>query len=351
MRDGLQSRRQFLAGIGGLGISLASTLALGGCSSLPFQSHRPATVPRIGVLSGSDPGDTDRIEPFKQGLTDLGYVDGQTVHIDWRFAEGDAERLPDLAAELVRLPVDVLVTLGATPAARAAMRATDSIPVVFVGVGDPVSAGLVASLAHPGGNVTGISNALAMTSTKRVEVLKDALPGAKRFDLLINPDNPVSLLHPDNPTGPEDRAELEELGRVRSMTFKPIPMRGPQDFDAVFGQLARDRPDGIVLYGDAVFNTHVKRLAELAYVNRLPSLFPFRQFAVAGGLVTYGISLTDVFKRGAYFVDRILKGAKPAELPAEHPAGFELVVNLRTAQALGLTLPEWFLKQANEVIQ
>ena len=331
------SRRRFLCG----SLGLASAGMLAGCG-VPLPGRQPPRVARIGVLSQADANDVDRIGPFREGLRELGYVEGQNLVIEWRFADGKADRLPGLAAELAQLPVDVLVSLGATPAAQAARQASDTIPVVFVGVGDPVGSGLVASLARPGGHVTGMSNFLAATTTKRVELLAEALPGISRIDVIMNPANPAVQ---------EELARTQEAARALGLRSQPRPVRGAEDFEGSFAAMAGERPDAVILLGDAVYNSHVARLARLALANRLPAMFPFREFAVAGGLMTYGNNLADIFRRGAYFVDKILKGTNPAELPVEQPTKFDFVINLQTARTLGLTIPHSVLQQATEIIQ
>jgi putative ABC transport system substrate-binding protein len=273
-------------------------------------------------------------------LRELGYVEGGSIVIEYRFAEGKLERLSDLAAELVRLKVDVLVAAGGTPAASAAKRATTMIPIVMTNIGDPVAVGLVASLARPGWNVTGLSLLGPDTAGKRLELLKEVVPALSRVAVLWNPANPSHALH---------LKETLAAARALGVQVQSLEARGPEDFETAF-KAARGA-GGILALGDPVYRLHRAAIIDLARRNRLPAIYEFRQYVAAGGLMSYGASLNDLYRRAAYYVDRILKGAKPADLPVEQPTKFELVVNMKTAKALGLTIPHSVLIRADQVIQ
>jgi putative ABC transport system substrate-binding protein len=309
---------------------------------LAAEAQQTATVPRIGFLSAAPLSSiTARTEAFRQGLRALGYVEGQNIVLEWRAADDKWDRLPDLAAELARLQVAVIVTAEG-PAAIAARRVTRTIPIVMGQSGDPVAIGVVTSLAHPGGNVTGLTTLSTDLPAKQVELLKEAVPKLSRLAVLSNPANPLSaaaLRH------------AETTGRALGLQLQPVDARDPKEFDNAFSAMNRARAGGVVVLPDPMFLTQRTRIAELAAKSRLPAIYGIPEHAAAGGLMAYAASRTDLFRRAAYYVDRILKGAKPADLPVEQPTKFELVINLKAAKDLGLTIPQSVLARADEVIQ
>ena len=272
-----------------------------------------------------------------QGLRDLGYAEGQNLAIEWRYSEGKAERFADLAAELVRLQVDVIVTMS-TPAALAAKQATQTIPIVMVYVADPVGTGLVASLARPGGNLTGVSDMATDLSAKRLELLKEAVPTLSRVAVLWNAADPGMVLR---------FREIEAAARVLGVTVQSQEVHSPQDFARAFTAMTREHPDALFVVAEVLTLSHRCQVLDFAAQHRLPAMYEFGVFAREGGLMAYGPKLTDSFQRGAYYVDRILKATKPADLPVEQPMHFELVVNFKTAEVLGLTLPAHLLVLAD----
>jgi putative ABC transport system substrate-binding protein len=323
--------------------ALIVTLALGFLvAPLAAEAQPPAKVPRIGVLStGSPRVSLARFEPFIQGLRELGYVEGQTIAFAYRFADGKNERLPGLATELIDLTVEVIVTSG-TPAAVAAKHATSMIPIIIAIAADPVGEGLVANLARPGGNVTGMANLDSELSGKRLEILKEVVPGLSRVAILWNPANPAHR---------PALGESEVAARGLGVQLQLVEVRAPHEFTSAFAAMSRERASALMLLADSMFGSHRAQVVELAAKSRLPSLFWVKDFVAAGGLMSYGASYPDLLRRAATYVDKILKGAKPADLPMEQPTTFELVINLKTAQALGLTIPPSVLFQATEVIR
>jgi putative ABC transport system substrate-binding protein len=301
-----------------------------------------AKSPVIGILDGAFPSTfTDpKTGPsaVRQGLRNLGYIEGQTVVIAARWAEGKDERLPALAAELVRLPVDVILALGPLEA-RAAKQATTTIPIVFDSVGNPVGVGLVASLAHPGGNVTGLSSSSADLNGKRLEWLKEVAPRITRVAVLTDPH--VAYLIP----------ELERAAHASGVTLSPFEVRAPHELAQAFAAMLTTHADALIVLSAPLFFGQRHHIVDLAAQSGLPTTYPFRGYVVAGGLMSYGPSHADLDRRAATYVDKILKGAKPADLPVEQPTTFELVINVKTAQALGLTVPPTLLFQATEVIR
>ena len=310
---------------------------------LAAEAQQAGKVHRIGYLTGGL--STDRphlIEAFRQGLRELGWVEGQNIIIEYRYAEGRFDRLPDLAAELVRLKVDIIVAL-ATPASAAAKNATGTIPIVGISLGDPVGTGLIASLARPGGNVTGVSYSVGVeTIGKGLELFKEIVPNVRRVAILSNPGNPLYA--------PAVR-DVKVAARSLGVQLQLLEARGPTEFDGAFAAMAKERVGGLLVVADTMFNLHRARLVELAAKSRLPAAYGTRDAVEAGGLMSYGPSLPDLFRRGATYVDKVLKGAKPADLPVEQPTKFELVINLKTAKALGLTIPPSLLGRADEVIE
>ena len=277
---------------------------------------------------------------LRQGLSELGWVEGRNLTFELRFAEGRLDRLAQLASELVDLKVDVIVT-GSTSGALAAKNATGTIPIVMVTTGDPVRDGLVESLARPGGNVTGVTALGQALNIKRLEIVKEALPGLKRVAVLTNPDSPYT--EPFKQTG-------EAAARALGLEVRELEARRPDDLEKVFYALGQQDATALMVLADIMFITHRRRIIELAGDNRLPSIFGERESVRAGGLMFYGASLPDMYRRAAAYVDKILKGDKPANLPVEQPTAFELVINLKTAKALGVTIPPTLLVRADEVI-
>jgi putative tryptophan/tyrosine transport system substrate-binding protein len=324
-------RRAFLAGAGGA--LFASPLAA--------RAQQPGKVPRIGLLSaGSASGSANDVEALRAGLRDLGYVEGKNIAIESRWAEGKFDRLPDLAAELIRLKPDVLLTPG-TPATLAAKRATTTIPIVMVNTGDAVATGLVASLARPGGNITGFTILSPELTAKRLEILKEGFPRTRQIAVLLNPDNPAQKM---------SFQAMDATAKQLKIGLQRLDVRGAGEFESTFSAMEKQHADAVVVSVDALFYLHGQAIAELAAKQRLPSAGP-KEFAEAGGLIGYGANRSVGWRRAAYFVDRILKGAKPADLPVEQPTKFELVINLKTGKALGLTLPSAILVRADQVIQ
>jgi putative ABC transport system substrate-binding protein len=312
-------------------------------SALAADAQPAGMVHRMGYLASSSPA-TARplLEAFRQGLGELGWVEGQNLVIEYRFAEGQHDRLPELAAELVRLKVDVIAA-GPTPPALAARNATRTIPIVMTAVGDPVRLGLVASLARPGGNVTGVSFDVGLeVFAKGLELLREASPGLRRVAILSNPANPAQ--------GVAIR-DVTAAARSLGLQLQVVEARGPEAFDGVFAVMAKDRVGALLVLTDSLFLLHRVRLAGLATQHRLPSMYAIRESVEAGGLMSYGPSLVAAFRGAAVFIDKILRGAKPGDLPVEQPTKFELVINLKTAKALGLTIPPALLQRADQVIE
>jgi putative ABC transport system substrate-binding protein len=308
-------------------------------------AQQPTKVHRIGYLSTGNPtSESARFEAIRLALRELGYVEGQNIATEYRYAEGNLDRFPELAAELVRRKVDIIVVAGGNVMVRAAKNATKTIPVVMVGAGsDPVEAGLVESLARPGGNVTGLTNLGPELGGKRLELLKEAVPKVARVAVLYDPANPASVL--------EVKEVLPIPARALGLTVRSWEVRAANGFEKVFAALNKERPDGLYVLRGPLMNANQKRTIGFALKSRLPSVYSTREAVDAGGLMYYGADLADSYRRVAYFVDRILKGAKPAELPVEQPTKFELVINLKTAKQIGLTIPPEVLARANKVIK
>jgi putative tryptophan/tyrosine transport system substrate-binding protein len=305
-------------------------------------AQQTGTIHRIGYLSTDSAAGPRPVEAFRHALRELGWVEGQNIVIERRFAEGRFDRLPDLATELVRLKVEVIVA-GVTPAAVAAKNATRTIPIVMFGVGDPVGLGLVASLGRPGGNVTGLSFSVGMdTFGKALELLKETLPKVRRLAVLWNPANPAHAAATGN---------VKAAATSLAMQLQLLEAREPNEFEGAFAVMAKQRVDALLIVSDGMFVLHRARLTDLAIRNRLPSMHAVREMVEAGGLMSYGPSIVVAWRRAAFFVDRILKGANPADLPVEQPTKFELVINLRTAKALGLTIPASLLQRADQVLE
>jgi putative tryptophan/tyrosine transport system substrate-binding protein len=323
-------RRAFVALLPGGLLTLAAPLAA--------EAQQTRKVPQIGVLGGQSPEISPPIFALRQGLRELGYVEGQNIAIEWRWAQGKDERYPDLAAELVKLKVDIIIA-PTTGGAQAAQRATKTIPIVMGFVSDPVALGLVANLARPGGNITGLAVPTPEIAGKRLQLLREVAPTVARIAVLSDPGQPADL------RGTE--AAAQALG-VQLQLWK---VQSGDELDRAFTAITRERAGGIIILPSTTLFAHRAHIAQLAARHRLPTSAWARELTEAGCLMSYGANLPEVARRVAYFVDKILKGAKPADLPVEQPTRFDLVINLKTAKALGLTLPQWLLLQADEVIQ
>jgi putative ABC transport system substrate-binding protein len=325
-------RRAFISG--------ASFVLL--AAPLAAEAQQVGKVPRIGVIRERSP--TDRfLEAFRQGLRELGYAEGRRIVIEYRYAHGVVDRFSDLAAELIRLKVDVLL-VGGTSAARSAKAQTTTVPIVFAVAGDPVGSGLVASLARPGGNVTGIT-ALSVNSAlsgKQFELLKAAVPQVSRVAVLYNPANPAAGSALDG---------TREVARALAVELQALEVRRPNQLESAFSTLTAWRAGALLAFSDPVFGSDLVQLSKLAAKNRLPAMYARREFAEAGGLLAYGASFSDNYRLAAVYVDKILKGAKPADLPVEQPTKFELIINMKTARTLGLTIPQSLLLRADQVIE
>jgi putative tryptophan/tyrosine transport system substrate-binding protein len=306
------------------------------------EAQQPAKLPTIGLLGAASASSyAPFVEAFRQGMHDRGYVEGKNVAVEYRWAEGKYDRLPDLAAELVRLKVDVIVTHG-TPGTLAAKQATATIPIVMTVVGDPVGSGLVASLARPGGNITGTSIFAPELGPKRLELLKEALPRVSRVAVLWNADNPIN--------GPTVKS-IEKLAQTLKTQLQEVQVREPSEFDKAFSSMVAKRADALLVLEDAMLNDQAKQIADRAAKSRLPTVFGFGGAVDVGGLMAYEASWPDLWRRSATFVDKIFKGAKPAELPVEQASKFQLVINLKTAKQIGVTIPQSFLFRADKVIK
>jgi putative tryptophan/tyrosine transport system substrate-binding protein len=324
------ARRKFLATLGGAAVAWP----------LAARAQQAGKLPTIGFLGASPSIESQRVGAFVQRLRELGWVDGRNVAIEVRWAEGRSERYAENAAEFVRLKVDVIVT-SATPPTVAAKQATAVIPIVFAAVTDPVGTGLVATLARPGGNVTGLANLISDTAGKKLEFLREVVPGLRRLAIMVNVGNPGSVM---------DMREAQAAARTLGLEVTSSEIRRAEDIAPAFETL-KGRADAIYLCPDPLMNTNRTRINILAVGARLPTMHAVREYVEAGGLISYGPNLPDQFRRAAEFVDKILRGAKPADLPVEQPTKFDLIINLTTARALGLTVPESFLSRADEVIE
>jgi putative ABC transport system substrate-binding protein len=336
---GRPSRRRFVQGVGATSLAL-----LAGCGRLNFRGGEPAQVRRIGCLLHYSSNDSSRLleqEALRQGLRDLGYVEGQNLIIESRWTEGRADLLPGLAAELAQLPVEVILTHG-DAALSAVKQATTSIPIVVAVIGDLVESGHVASLAHPGGNITGLTDMSPTLSSKRLELLKDLVPGIARVGVLWNPTNRVKVL---------DFTQTQAAAEALGLALQSLEVREPSDFDGAFEVAVRERIDTLTTLVEPLTLARRGLIADFAARSRIPAIYPLRDFVTAGGLMSYGVNFAANWRRTAIYVDKLLRGAKPADLPVEQPREFDFVINLRTAQALGLTIPPHVLLQATELIQ
>ena len=311
----------------------------------PFRSfaQQQGKVWRVGFLSLRRPAslDSDFLGEFPQGMRELGYVEGKNLVIEWRFADGEVERLPVLAAQLVRLKVDVIVA-SSTQAVSVAQKATSTVPIVMGNSGDPVGSGFVKSLAHPGGNITGLSNINVDLSPKLLEMLLSMVPKLSRVAVLVNPAN--------SSHGARLKTVQAAAQRVR-VKILPVEAKTAQEIEPAFSMMRRENAGAVIVHSDAIFNAQVRQIAELAEKHRLLSIAGIREYVDAGCLMSYGPSFASMYRRAAIYVDKIFKGAKPAELPVEQPTKFEFVINRKTAKALGLTIPQSLLVSADKVIE
>jgi putative tryptophan/tyrosine transport system substrate-binding protein len=298
-------------------------------------------VPRIGILSARSPGPLEIFDAFHQGLHNLGYVEGKNINIEYRFAEEKYDRLPALMADLVSRRPDVILT-HTTPGALAAKKATTTIPIVIGAAGDIVERGIVASLARPGGNVTGLTFVTLELDSKRLELLKEAVPKVIRVGILVNPANPAWNNYPRN---------MEDLARALGVQLQRVEARGFEDLEAAFSAMRRTNVNALLSVSDTVFGSHRKRIVELAAKHRLPAIGERKEFSEDGGLIAYGVDIPELFRRAAVYVDRIVKGTKPSDLPIERPSKFEFVINLKTAKQIGVTIPQSVLFRATKVVK
>jgi len=321
-------------------IWLLATVLLG---AVPFvDAQQPGKIPRIGYLGNSSPTlEPDLLEAFRQGLRNLGYVDGQNIIIEYRWADGKYDRFPDLVADLVRLNVGVIIAAG-TPGILATKQATKTIPIVMAVAGDAVGAGLVGSLARPGGNVTGLTSLAGELEGKRLELLKEIVPKLSRVAVLLNPANPFTALA---------RKETQVSAEALHLKLEPVEVKAIEEFETAFARIARQRPGAVVMLADRFLLANRARIVDFAVERRLPVMYPYREFVDGGGFASYGANYPDMFRRAATYVDKILKGTKPADLPVEQPTKFELVINLKAAKQIGVTIPPNVLARADKVIK
>ncbi len=309
---------------------------------LPTHAQQPARIHRIGILiSPSASAYSARVEAFRQRLRELGYVEGKNLVIEYRYADGKLDRLPDLAAELVRLKVDIIVTIGPGPT-LAAKKASGTIPIVFAGASDPVGTGLVSSLAQPGGNITGLSLMAPDLDGKRLELLKEAVPKVARM---------AFLWRSGGSRGNLPLTDMEAAAKALGLKLLSLEVRSLDDFEDAFARAKKERAQALITTTGALINTQQRRVLDFATKNRLPAIYHYSEFAEAGGLMSYGPNNADVFRRAADFVDKILKGAKPADLPVQQATKFEFIINLKAAKQIGLTIPPNVLARADKVIR
>jgi putative tryptophan/tyrosine transport system substrate-binding protein len=319
-------RREFILTLGGVAVTCP----------LAARAQQPVHVPRIGIVD-----DAPMWHSFRQALHELGYVEGESVNYEYRYSKGVPERLATVVGELVRLPVDLIAAYG-TPPTEAAKTATTTIPIVMVGVADPVRAGLVASLAHPGGNITGNTVLSPDLGAKRLQLLREAIPTVARVAYLTNPDNPATL---------DVLVELKLAAAAAGMALIGVEFGSATDFSAALAVMLRERTEVLLVSNDPLHQLHAGRIIDLLVKNRIAGMFQSKENVAAGGLIAYGASLPDLFQRAAAYVHRILQGTKPADLPVELPTKFDLAINLKTARALGLDLPPLLVARADEVIE
>jgi len=306
------------------------------------EAQQRAHLPRVGYLGTSSASlEPELVKAFREGLRDLGYVEGQNILIEYRWAEGNYQRFPDLVADLVNLKVDLILTAG-TPGALAAKRATQTIPIVMAVTGDAVGTGLVSSLARPGGNLTGLTTMVPDLEGKRLEILREVVPKLTTLVVLLNTANPLTAIQWE-----QTKISAKTLG----IQLQPVELRRPEEFNDAFAKVARQRPDGITMVADRFLLAHRMQIVDFVAKTRLPAIYPYRDFVVAGGLMSYSPSYEDLFRRSATYVDKILKGAKPSDLPIEQPTKFELLVNMKTAKTLGVPIPPSLLLRADHVVE
>jgi len=316
---------------------------------LAAETQQPANISRIGFLGTFPTNRHD--EALRKGLRELGYVEGQNIAIERRYSEGRAEGLPELATKLVRLKVDLIVVDACGAPLNAASQATSTIPIVVAACNDDlVATGLISSLARPGGNITGLSELTPELGAKRLELLKEAAPKVRRVAVLWNPAY-SERFSPKFRFWSSDWVEARAASQALGMTLQSVEIRGPDDFDTAFSAIARERAEALITFSDPLIVHHGRRIADLAAKSRLPAVYAYREVVDAGGLMSYGPNISDLFRRAATYVGKILKGDKPADLPMEQPTKFELVINLKTAKALGLTIPPSLLLRADQVIE
>src|SRR3990167_2088072 len=336
--DNLKSKIQNLKW-GGI-VAIGVTFAMCGAAA---RAQQPSKIPRIGYLGGASPAAISaRVEAFRQGLRELGYIEGKNIVIEWRSAEGKPERMSELATELVRLKVDLIVSPGGAPTTRAAKEATVTIPIVMAQDGDPVGSGFVASLARPGGNITGLSTLAPEISGKQLELLKEIVPRLSRAAVLGTSTRPGTA---------QQLRETELAAGALGVKLQYLDVLGPKDIETAFRAASKGRADAVLVLGGPLFTFQRTQFVELAAKSRLPAIYPSPEFVEAGGLMTYSVSRTDLHRRAATYVDKILKGAKPADLPVELPMKFEFMINLKTAKQIGLTIPPNVLARADKVIR
>jgi len=317
-------------------------IVAGAAVTWPLAGLAQKGMPVIGYLTAGSPALNPTEGPIHQGLSETGYFEGQNVAFEYRWAEGHYDRLPALAADLVGRKVDLIMTSGGTPAALAAQSATSTIPIVFANVGDPVGAGLVASLARPGGNLTGFSVVAVELTGKRLELVSELVPQLGVFAFLANPNNPIA-----EPT----ILAVQEAARIKALQLEILKASTESDIDAAFATLVQLHAGALLVNGDAFFFSRREQLVALASHHGVPTIYESREYAASGGLISYGTNLNAVLRQAGIYAGRILNGAKPADLPVQQPTTFELVVNLKTARALGLTIPQSILIRADEVIE
>jgi putative tryptophan/tyrosine transport system substrate-binding protein len=315
---------------------------LGGAAAWPLTARAQQKVHRVGFLGNSTPTlEADLITPFRNGLRGLGYEEGRNIVVEYRWAEGRYERFPTLIAELIAAKVEVMVTAG-TPATLAVKNATTSIPLVMIAVGDPISTGIVPNLRQPGGNITGLTSIAPELEAKRLELLKEAVPRLSHFAVLWNPSNAYQVLSEN---------EIRALALVLGLKMLSLRARNEEEIEQAFATVVRERPDAMLVLADRLFLHNRMRIMEFALKHRLPGVHAYRELVEAGGLMSYGPSYADLHRRAASYVDKILKGTKPGDLPVELPTKFDLIINLKTAKAFGLDMPPTLLARADEVIE
>ena len=336
LQSKIENPKSTIGGIVAFVVTLTTAVAV-------VEAQQRKNLPRIGLLIGSSaPSNAVRIEAFLLGLRELGYVEGQNVFVEYRYAGGKADEYPKLAAELVSLKVDLIVAGGSSSLARAVKGTTKMIPIVITGGSDPVGAGLVASLAQPGGNITGLTAIAAELAGKRLELLKETLPRLTRFGVLWNPTDQGSA---------QGLKEIEIAAPTLGLEVQSLQVRSPSNFESAFKAAIASQARAFQVLGSALINSHRNRIVEFATKNRLPTMFAEAADVEAGGLMSYGPNAPDLYRRAATYVDKILKGAKPADLPVEQPTKFEFVINLKTAKQIGLTIPPNVLARADRVIR